>query len=78
MTHSPASAFLRLSAVVARTGLELSLIYIRVKAGTFPPPVKIGVKAIRWLVSDVEAWIAATVKAARTVRRNASKPVAQG
>ena len=78
MTHSPASAFLRLSAVVARTGLGRSSIYIRVKAGTFPPPVKIGVKAIAWLESDVEAWIAATVKAARTVRRNASKPVAQG
>ena len=78
MTHIPASAFLRMSAVVARTGLGRSSIYNQVKSGTFPPPVKIGVKAIAWLESDVEAWIAATVKAARTVRRNASKPVAQG
>ena len=78
MTHIPPSAFLRMSAVVARTGLSRSSIYSKVKSGTFPPPVKVGIKAIRWLEGDIEAWIAATVKAARTARRNASKPVAQG
>ena len=72
------AALLRISAVKSRIGLSRTSIYNGVKAGTFPPPVKIGVKAIAWLESDVEAWIAATVKAARTVRRNASKPVAQG
>ena len=72
------AVLLRISAVKSRIGLSRTSIYNGVKAGTFPPPVKIGVKAIAWLESDVEAWIATTVKAARAVRRNASKPVAQG
>ena len=72
------ATLLRISAVKSRIGLSRTSIYNGVKAGTFPPPVKIGVKAIAWLESDVEAWIATTVKAARAVRRNASKPVAQG
>jgi len=70
MAHPPASsAFLRLSEVIRRTGLSRSTIYLRVNKGTFPPPFKIGVRAIAWLQAEVDEWLAATVKAARPARR---------
>lgn len=74
MANSPASSFLRLPEVIRRTGLGRSTIYLRVNNGTFPAPLKIGIRAIAWLESDVDSWLAATVKAARPARRRA--PVA--
>lgn len=74
MAHPPASAFLRLPAVMERTGLSRSTIYLRVNKGTFPAPLKIGIRAIAWLQAEIDEWLAATVKAARPARRRA--PVA--
>jgi prophage regulatory protein len=39
------------------TGLSRATIYRYVDAGEFPRPVKIGVRAIAWHASDVDAWI---------------------
>ena len=70
MAHPPASAaFLRLPEVIRRTGLSRSTIYLRVNKGTFPAPLKIGIRAIAWLEAEIDAWLAATVKAARPARR---------
>lgn len=74
MANSPASSFLRLPEVIRRTGLSRSAIYLRVNKGTFPAPLKIGIRAIAWLQAEVDEWLAATVKAARPARRRA--PVA--
>lgn len=35
------------------------------KAGDFPPPVKLGPKHIGWLESDIEVWLAARRRAAQ-------------
>ena len=48
---------LRLSAVKDFTGLSRSGLYVMVKEGTFPRPVKIGLRAVAWRSSDVSKWI---------------------
>jgi prophage regulatory protein len=52
------SAFLRLPAVEARTGLKRSTLYARAAAGTFPKPYKLGLRASGWAEDEIEAWIA--------------------
>ena len=39
------------------TALSRSTIYRMVKTGQFPQPVKIGSRAVRWRLSDINAWI---------------------
>ena len=48
-----------------RVGVSRSRIYCEMRAGPFPEPVKIGKRAVRWRVSDLDEWAA-------------SRPVAQG
>ena len=59
------NAILRLPAVKARTGLSRSTIYFRVSEKTFPAPVKLGPRAVGWIESEVEAWLADKVKESR-------------
>ena len=40
-----------------RTGLSRSTIFRKVRDGTFPAPVKIGKRALRWLESGIRVWI---------------------
>lgn len=40
------------------TGLSPSTIYKMIALDEFPPPVKLGLKAVGWLKSDVDAWLA--------------------
>jgi prophage regulatory protein len=56
--------FLRLPAVIDRTGLSRSTIYEMVERGDFPRPVKIGARAIAWPIERLEDWMAEKVEAA--------------
>lgn len=49
--------FLKLPAVVQMCAISRSEIYRRIKAGTFPRPLKIGKRAAAWRASDVSAWV---------------------
>ena len=49
---------LRLPEVKTRTGIARSTIYKLIAAGDFPPPVSLGARAVGWLESDVNQWIA--------------------
>ena len=60
-----ATEILRLPAVKARTGLSRSTIYQRVREGTFPQPINLGKRAVGWLASEVDAWLAAQVERSR-------------
>jgi prophage regulatory protein len=62
--HHP-KAILRRKKVEARTGLSRSTIYDGVKAGTFPPPISLGAKAVGWLESEIEDWISCRVQVSR-------------
>jgi len=39
---------IRLPEVKARVGLSRSSIYLKISEGTFPPPVKLGVRSVAW------------------------------
>jgi|APFre7841882724_1041349.scaffolds.fasta_scaffold21029_3 prophage regulatory protein len=54
---SSAHVILRLRQVIARTGLSRSTLYERIQAGDFPTQINLGVRAVGWLESDVDAWI---------------------
>lgn len=49
---------LRLPAVMAMLGVSKPTIYLWIKRGAFPAPLKIGPKASGWLLSEIESWLA--------------------
>jgi len=59
------TAILRLPAVKARTGLSRSTIYLRISEGSFPKPVSLGGRAVGWIDSEVDAWLADRVAESR-------------
>lgn len=65
MTETMARGLPRREEVEERFGLSRSWIYCEMRAGRFPEPVRIGQRAVRWLVSNLDEWAA-------------SRPVAQG
>lgn len=67
---SPAR-FLRLSEVRGRVPYSRATIYRLITAGLFPRPYSLGARAVAWLESEVDAWIAARVEAAQMQQGNA-------
>ena len=49
---------LKQTEVLAAVGLSRMAVWKMRKAGSFPEPVDLGVGALRWRESDVQAWIA--------------------
>ena len=47
---------LRVKDVERELGISRTTIWRLVKAGTFPPPLRITPKAIAWRRLDIEAW----------------------
>lgn len=56
-----ALTILRRKQVETRTGLSRSTIYLRVADGSFPAPVKLGERAVGWVASEVDAFLARCV-----------------
>ena len=56
---------LRLPAVKTRVGLGRSSIYERVAHGTFPKPINLGARAVGWLESEIDEYLAALVERSR-------------
>lgn len=54
---------LRVGAVAEMLSLSKPVIYAWSAKGLFPKPIKLGPQASGWLLSDVEAWLAARVAA---------------
>lgn len=61
-------ALLRIAQVIGRTGMNRTGIYRGIKAGTFPRPVKLGPRASAWRRSEIDAWIADRIAAARQAK----------
>ena len=59
---------LRLPVVLDRTGLSRSTVYLRVTEGRFPRPVSLGARAVGWLETEVEEWIARQIEVSREIR----------
>lgn len=51
------AALLRLATVQALTGLGRSSIYAKVKAKSFPEPLRQGTRCTRWRAADVNRWL---------------------
>ncbi|MFP4238959.1 MAG: helix-turn-helix transcriptional regulator [Rhodosalinus sp.] len=55
----PTQKLLKIRDVCERTALSRSTVYAKIRAGEFPPPVKLGDRAVAWRESDVLEWLAA-------------------
>lgn len=55
-TIAPMSV-IRRRQVQAKTGLARSTMYLKIKLGSFPQPIKLGTRASGWLESEVDQWI---------------------
>jgi prophage regulatory protein len=51
-----AQRLLRLKEVSTMIGLRWSAIYKYVAEGRFPAPIKVGIRSVRWKLTDVLAW----------------------
>jgi prophage regulatory protein len=60
LPHSPSSPCQNFDGSLSR-----SSIYAKAARGEFPRPVSLGARAVGWLSSDVEGWIADRVKLSR-------------
>lgn len=65
--HQNPRRLLRLPDVQHQVGLGRSAIYARIKAGTFPSPVKIGTRVSAWPAADIDAWVAQQIAASQAV-----------
>ena len=54
-------SILRLPQVTGRTGLARSTIYAKIAERSFPKPVNLGPRAVGWLESDIEDWLASKI-----------------
>lgn len=52
-----AIAILRLPQVKIKVGLSRSSIYSAIAEKRFPQPVRLGVRAVGWLESEVDDWV---------------------
>jgi prophage regulatory protein len=57
---------LRLPQVRIKTGRANATIWKDVSAGTMPPPIRIGVRAVGWRESELDAWIEALALMSRS------------
>lgn len=56
---------LRLPEVMNKTGYGKSWIYRLINEGLFPQPVKIGVRAIAFIESEIDEWIVSAIERSR-------------
>lgn len=56
---------IRLPDVMSRTGLSRSSVFLKVKKGEMPPPIKLGVRATGWVAEEIDNWIKQRVAASR-------------
>lgn len=60
-----AAQILRLTQVKALTGLSKTSLYQLIKQGKLKKPIRLGVRSVGWLQTDIEEFIAERVKASR-------------
>jgi prophage regulatory protein len=56
---------LRLPDVMSRVGLRRASIYLHMTKGAFPKPISLSARAVGWLESDIDGWIAARIEVTR-------------
>jgi len=56
---------LRLRPMLSRTGLSRSMAYELIGKDQFPKPISLGTRAVGWLESEIDRWIAERIEASR-------------
>ncbi len=64
MSHN----ILRLPAVLARTGLSRSTVYLMVSKDQFPAPVSLGERAVGWVESQIDQWLDEKITASQEAK----------
>ncbi|CAD5871372.1 AlpA family transcriptional regulator [Salmonella enterica] len=59
------TCLIRLPEVLNRTGYGKAWIYHLISKGRFPAPVKIGVRAVAFIESEVDEWIQSVIETSR-------------
>lgn len=54
--ESATPPFLRMPTVMRMTGLGRSTIYRMIAERKFPPPVRVGTRAVAWRRTDLDRW----------------------
>lgn len=62
MSTATKRTLIKLTLVLARTGLSKSTIYAMIARGEFPKAVPLGSMA-RWVEDEIDAWVNARIKA---------------
>ena len=64
MVNTEQSKFnvLRLRQVQTKLGLARSTIYLKIKEESFPKPISLGSRAIGWIESEIDAWLASRME----------------
>jgi len=59
-------SLLRVDAVIARTGFRgKSSLYAAIAKGTFPKPIKLGIRSVAWPSDVIDNWIAERIAASK-------------
>lgn len=53
---------IRFPAVKSRCGISHSNIYHQINQGTFPKPIKLGMRAVGWLETDIDEWLSRKIE----------------
>ena len=56
-------------------GLKRSALYRAMREGRFPEPLRVGPKSVRWLLSEIEKWVAGLPRSHGDGIHRASKAV---
>ncbi len=64
MTH----IILRLPAVIERTGLSRSTVYLMMSKNEFPSTISLGDRAVGWLEDDINSWLEQRIEASRKAK----------
>lgn len=63
--NQPCTRLIRLSEVMNKTGFGKAWIYRLINQNRFPQPVKIGIRAIAFIESEIDEWIQLTIENSR-------------
>ena len=58
MSTGKVRELMRREEVEKRYGVSRSWIYSQMRAGRFPEPIRISLRAVRWRVADLDEWAA--------------------
>lgn len=53
----PSNRVLSMKEVITKASLSKSTMYVYIQLGIFPAPIKLGLRRVGWLESEVEDWL---------------------